>query len=114
MSFKPVSIGHLSILADVQVFEADGLDDHGQPTGKWVTVFQAWVHRVQLSGRSLEIARQLVELATHNVYCNYDEQITRSCRFVLLGDVYDVGAIDTNGNLQMRCTCTEVWPDASR
>ena len=113
MTFKPPLPGELNHLADVQKFVATGKDANGQLTGTWELVTQAYVRRDGISGRIAEIARQLFEAASHNIYLRYNGDINRSCRIVIGDAVYAIGWIDTEGAEWMRCTCEESWPDST-
>lgn len=110
MTFQMVPIGALNQLASIQRFESSGVDENGQPVGSWVEAAQEYVHVAGLSGRILEIARQLFETASHNVYMRYNVNCTRSSRIVVGETIYAVGWVDVDSVMFMRATCEESWP----
>ena len=90
---------------------APGGFSNGQREGAWAEVSQEYVSLVQLNGRILEIARQLYETATHNILCRYNSVLTRSCRFVIDGQVYSIGWVEMSGLQWMRATVEEAWSE---
>ena len=110
MTFKPPRPGHLVHYAAIQHFVPDGQDASGQPTGTWQTVSHQYMRRDGLSGRNVEIARQLYAAATHNLYLRYDSNCNRSARIVIGDATYAVGWVDVEGNEWMRATVEESWP----
>lgn len=96
------SVARLRHFVTVQHRVQTGEDDRGQPIDSWQTLIPRMpCHIEKLSGSEAEVARQLVETATHRVEARFDSRVTNKMRLVLtifsrtpryfyIGDVTDV------------------------
>lgn len=78
----------------VQAKSPTGTGDRGQPLFTWqdeTTGIPAEV--VELAGRKLELARQLVATATHQVTMRYLSSLVPTKRITLGGRIFNIGNI---------------------
>ena len=94
----------------------DGVDSFGQSyVASQTTLGPYWCQLTPLSGRSLEIARQLREDVTHKITLRYSGQVYPTDNLQIDGRVFQVAAalnIDER-NRTYELTCTEVPSQAA-
>jgi SPP1 family predicted phage head-tail adaptor len=94
----------------VQTKNITGTGDRGQPVYAWETRLKAPAYVEPLQGRKLEIARQLVPTATHEVHLRYC-QLGPQERLVLDGSrVLNIGYVTNKleNEFMHQALCTEV------
>ncbi len=89
---------------------ATGVGDRGQDTYTTTTVGTAFSLVENLSGAKLELARQLVAEATHQITMRYMPSVTPECQVTYGTRTFNVGAVvNVNSmNYELRLLCTEV------
>lgn len=87
-----IQAGKLRQHADLEHFAKTSTGDRGQPVGSWVVLYYSVpMELVPLSGRQLEIARQLVATATHRANLRYHASVTAGMRLVYQGRHFAIG-----------------------
>lgn len=88
--------GRLRNFVTVQQKSLAGSGDRGQPVYSWTTFAQIYaeIEPLPTAGKKMEIARQLVATATHQVTIRYLAGLTPEMRIVdLNGVVYQIGYV---------------------
>jgi len=70
-----------------------GTGDRGQDTYTVNTIVSCFAHIEPLSGRKLELARQLVASATHEITIRYFSGVVPECVVTYQGRSFNVGAV---------------------
>jgi len=83
--------------------------DRGQAVITWLNEATVRARVEDLSGRRLELARQLVATATHQITIRYLAGIKVTDRVVFQGRVFHIGAVlnKDNVNFRQELVCTE-------
>lgn len=88
--------GKLRELITIQQKTASGTGDRGQPLYTWTTFAQVYAEIEPLppTGKKMEIARQLVATATHQISIRYLAGLTPDMRVKdSVGNVYQLGYV---------------------
>ncbi len=87
-------------------------DTRGHPERLWTPRFTRWAKIEPLTGRKLEIARQLVPTATHQVTMRFDADVTVRDRVIFEGRTFYIGDVTDieERKVRMELTCTEKTP----
>jgi SPP1 family predicted phage head-tail adaptor len=107
---RALNAGQLKHRIKVEKKDITGTGVRGQPIFTWEVYATAVpAHIEMLSGRRLELAKQLLTTASHNVTIRYLEGLTEECKLTdESGQEYNIGAILNEGmlNFQQVCVCT--------
>jgi len=88
-----VRAGEMALRLQVQEKKITGTGDRGQPEFQWVTILTTPAYVEPLSGRKLELARQQVATASHEVQVRYIGALTPQHRLVFNGRVFSIGSL---------------------
>jgi SPP1 family predicted phage head-tail adaptor len=101
--------GNLKHLVTISNKVQTGTGDRGQPIYTWQTLGTVPAEIVELSGRKLELARQLVSTATHQVTIRYLAGLETNSQVVFGSRTFNIGYVQNVKlmNFTMILTCTE-------
>jgi len=100
----------LKHLVTIEQKNQTGTGDRGQPVYTWTAFASNVPARITpLTGRKLEIARQLVPTATHEVQTRWVSGVTAHMRINFGGRILNVGNVNNKDelNFTLTYTCTE-------
>jgi SPP1 family predicted phage head-tail adaptor len=101
--------GDFRHLVQIQTETITGHGQRGQPVKTWATTYTVPAKIEDLQGRKLELARQLVSTATHQVTIRYIAGLTtRATRLLVGSNTFNVGNISNHmeANFVLVLTCT--------
>ena len=104
-----IDAGRLRHYATVQNPAYGEPDARGQVHESWQTVYGNVPSEIlTMSGRELELAKQIVPQATTKITMRYHSSVTNKSRIVWQGNVYNVEYVDNvqQRNLVLVLTCT--------
>jgi len=102
--------GELKHLVSIEHKSITGTGDRGQPVFTWTALASNVPAKITpLTGRKLEIARQLVPTATHEVMTRYVANVTAHMRINFGGRILNIGNVNNKEelNFTLTFTCTE-------
>lgn len=105
---KPIKAGELRSLVTVQHKVITGTGDKGQPTYTWQQFAQVFAKVEMLDGKKLEVAKQLMATATHQVTMRFLTGLSEQMRIQLSdGTILNVGYLNNvnNQGYQHIATC---------
>lgn len=106
-----VDAGKLRHLVTVQQKQITGTGDRGQPVYSWTTLATQYasIESIPPFGRKMELARQLVATATHEITMRYLAGMDEKCRVQWNGRTFQVGYIwnHEERNAWVTLLCTE-------
>lgn len=96
-----------TVTIETKVISATG--DRGQPIYTWQTLATVPAQIEELTGRKLELARQLQITATHKVTIRYLSTLSPKDRISYIGRVFNIGYVINLDlkNFTMELFCTE-------
>jgi len=87
-------VGELRHLITITLDVATGgVGDRGQGEYTTTTLGQMWAKIEPLTGRKMEIARQLVATATHTITCRPLDGVIPACKVVFGDRTFNVGSV---------------------
>lgn len=99
MQFRHADTAKMHTRMRHERFVESGTDAHGHATGDWELISRVTVEKHLLGARRGEWARQLYDLATHEVLMWYQRDVQKGDRLVdgsdvlAIGFVYDVESV---------------------
>lgn len=90
---EALAAGELRHPVTIQSKTLGAAGDRGQPSVTWTTEASVRAQIEELSGRKLELARQLVATATHRVVIRYLSSLAVTDRVVFGSRVFNIGHI---------------------
>jgi len=89
--------------------EALGLGDRGQTTYTMNVVGTVYARITTLEGKKLDLARQVIASATHEIRIRYLEGVTPECDITFGDRVFEIGSVNNRNevNFEMVLTCIE-------
>ena len=105
-----VRSGRLRHTVTIERFVQSGTGTRGQPTGDWTSLYtDVPAEVVPLSGRQLEIARQMCATASHEITIRHHSSVAPQQRVSFRSRYFHVEAV-TEGDMRlhfMTLICTE-------
>ena len=89
-----IHANQLRHVGSLQSFSETGADDHGQPIGAWATISTVRVKIEPVTGRTVEYAHQLYELATHVLWLRYRSGVTSAMQLVVGTRTFHFGYVE--------------------
>lgn len=108
VEFEPGELRHRASIEGKPTTPA-AVDTRGGSVAMWTARFSRWVKIEALSGRKLELARQLVPTCTHVVTLRYSPLVTVRDRVIYKGRKLYVGHLNDveERRVRLELTCTE-------
>ena len=112
---RPTPVAMKDKLVTIQQFTTSSTDNRGQPSGSWgnlSSTSSVWASIEPLNVRTTEYAHQLYAQATHRIFIDYRDDVTRHMRLKYATRIFDIGHVINlhEANVTLELLCTEADP----
>lgn len=112
-----IQAGKLRHKVQIQRNSGEGTyGDHGETTENWVKDYDAWAEIKTLTGRELELARQVYPTATHQITMRFDSRLGNTRHRIAHGPkAFNIDHIEDvdQRNIVHVCLCGEYVGEAA-